>query len=259
MRAIIVDDEPVMVRFFLRECESFQELNIKGSFNSGDEALEFVKENQIEVAFLDVEMPGMTGLELAVKLREIRSDILIVFISAYDYVWDSNRIGGDYYLVKPYDHEMMELMFERVKLLALRQKKKVYMHMFGTFTITYDGQPVPLKGKSKEILAYIATFRGKEVSNQTIFSTLWEDRPYDHSGMSLYFHALKKLKDALEKNGLSELLISNTRGQMINVDMVDCDFYAWQDENTDVNERFRGDFLTEYSWSEPMLSDMLFL
>ena len=45
----------------------------------------------------------MNGIELAVKIREICPSILIVFISAYDeYIRDSNLIGGDYYIVKPY-------------------------------------------------------------------------------------------------------------------------------------------------------------
>ena len=74
MRAIIVDDEPVMTRYFARESEGIPELNLKGSFTSSEEALRFVADNPVEVAFLDVEMPDMTGLELALKLRDLRSD-----------------------------------------------------------------------------------------------------------------------------------------------------------------------------------------
>lgn len=51
MRVIIVDDEPVMVRYFTRECQSFPELSIKGAFTSAEKALEYAKENPIEAAF----------------------------------------------------------------------------------------------------------------------------------------------------------------------------------------------------------------
>ncbi len=257
MRAIIVDDEPIMIRYFLRESEGVEGIDLKGSFTSGQQALEFAKENPIDVAFLDVEMPDITGIDLAVKLRELRSDILIVFISAFDYVRDSNKIGADYYIMKPYDQETLEMMMERLRLLAHRQKKKVYMHMFGTFTVVQEGKPIPLRGKAKEILAFIATFRGKEVSNQEIYFTVWEDKPYDNKEMTVYFHALRKLKKTLEANGLSDLLISSTRGQMLNISMVDCDYYAWQDNTADNDEQFRGEFLRDYAWGETILAELM--
>lgn len=258
MRAIIVDDEPIMLKRFVRLSADIPELNLIGEFRSPEQAIEFSAENPVEIAFLDVEMPIINGVELAEKLREIRQDILIVFVTAYeDYVRDFNRIGGDYYIVKPYEKETIEMAMERLRLIAQRQKKKVYLHMFGSFTVIYDGIPIPLRGKAKEILAFVASFRGNEVSNQTIYTTLWENKPYDNREMSVYFHALKKLKDELEKFGVRELLISSARGQMINVEMTDCDYYSWQDNNSGVNEQFRGEFLTEYSWSEPMLADML--
>ncbi len=257
MRAIVVDDEPIMIRYFLRESKDVAGIDLRESFTSGEEALEYARNHPIEVAFLDVEMPGISGIELAVKLREIRSDMLIVFISAYDHVRDSNQIGADYYIMKPYDQETLEMMMERLELLAYRQKKKTYMHMFGTFTVVHDGKPVPLRGKAKEILAFIATFRGKEVSNQEIYFTVWEDKPYDNKEMTVYFHALRKLKKVLADNGLSDLLISSTRGQMLNVSMVDCDYYAWQDHAANKEEQFRGEFLRDYPWGELILADLL--
>ena len=257
MRVIIVDDEPVMVRYFTRECQSFPELSIKGAFTSAEKRWNMQKKTQLWQPF-DVEMPHINGIELAVNLRKLRPDILVVFVSAYDYVRDSNKIGADYYIRKPYVQEMLEHMMQKLRLLAKRQRKKVYLHMFGTFTVTYDGKSVPLKGRAKEVLAYISAFRGKEVSNQIIYATLWNDKSQDNSTMTLYFHALRKLKDTLLSNGIGDLLISNARGQMLNADIVDCDFFAWQDKNAEPFECFKGEFLSEYSWSEPMLADLLY-
>lgn len=257
MRAMIVDDEPVMVRYFMREAEAIPDLNVQGTFTAARDAIAYAKKNPVEVAFLDVAMPDMSGLELAVRLRELRPDILIVFVSAFDYIRDSNRIGGDYYLEKPYDRDMLELMMERLRLLARRQKKHIYIQTFGTFSVLKDGVPVPLTGKAKEILAYVVLFRGKEVSNQTIYTTIWEEKPYGQAEMTVYFHALKRLKKTLAENGIENLLISNARGQMLNTDIVDCDYYAWQDKKSDRHEQFNGTFLSEYSWSEPVLAEML--
>ena len=126
MRAIVVDDEQIMLNSFLRHASGIPDLEIIGQFQKPEEALHYAQEHTVDLAFLDVKMPGMNGIELAGKLRENKPDILIVFISAFDeYIRDSNRIGGDYYIVKPYKTETLEIAMERIRLLAKRQRKDV--------------------------------------------------------------------------------------------------------------------------------------
>ncbi len=61
-------------------------------------------------------MPGMNGIELALKFRGLRPDIIIVFLSAYErYLRESNEIGVDYYILKPYKREDLEMVMERVR------------------------------------------------------------------------------------------------------------------------------------------------
>ena len=223
-----------------------------------EEALAYALENPVELAFLDVKMPGMNGIELAGRLREHQPDILIVFISAYDeYIRDSNRIGGDYYIVKPYKTETLEIAMERIRLIARRQKKDVYIRTFGRFSVLYKGMPVPLRGKAKEILALIVTRRGREISNEEIYRTIWEDRAYSNEYMTVYYNALHRLKQSLKQQGLEKLLISTSRGQMVNTDLFDCDYYDWLDrKRSSCSDGFEGEFLTEYSWSEYLTGDL---
>ena len=258
MKTIIVDDEPIMLRSFLRLSEDIDSINVVGKFEWPQEALEFAEKNEVELAVLDIAMPGMTGLELAAALRKIRPDILIVFITAYDeYIRESNQLGADDYIVKPYKKETIARMAERMKLLVRRQNKHIYIQTFGRFLVYFDGQPVPLRGKAKEILALIVTKRGKEISNEEIYSTIWEDRPYGNVEMKVYYNALKRLKDALEENGIRDLLQSTARGQTVNTELFDCDYYAWQDNNLGERDKFNGEFMSEYTWGEYILSDML--
>ena len=258
MRAIIVDDEPLMLRRFARLSADIKDFTIVGKFESAQKALAFAAENDFEAAFLDVAMPITNGVELAKELRKIHPDLIIVFVSAYDkYLWDFNQIGGDYYIIKPYEKETLEMMMERIRLLAQRQQKKLYIQTFGRFVVLKEGKPLPLTGKAKEILALVVTRRGKEISNEEIYTTLWEDRPYSNVEMTVYYNALRRLKTALKKEEVSELLISTPRGQMINTDMFDCDYYAWQDKNMGARDRFEGEFLSEYFWGESILAGLL--
>ena len=258
MRAIVVDDEIIMIHRFVRLSADMADLNIIGQFESGEQALAFAKENSFEAAFLDVAMPVMNGVELAKELRKIRPDIIIVFISAYDsYLWDFNQIGGDYYILKPYNKKTIEMMIEKVRFPLQRQQKDLFIHTFGRFYILRNGKPLPLSGKAKEILALIVTRRGKEISNEEIYTTIWENRPYSNVDMTVYYNALRRLKQSLKKEKLEDLLISTQRGQMINTNMFDCDYYAWQDRNMGRRDRFEGEFMSEYSWGEYILYGIL--
>ncbi|MBR1781366.1 MAG: response regulator [Oscillospiraceae bacterium] len=258
MRTIIVDDEPLMVKRLARISADFADLNIVGTFERAEDALRFAEHNPVELAFLDVEMPIMNGIELATRLRALRSDILIVFVSAYDeYIWDSNQIGGDYYIIKPYSRATLELAMDRIRLLAQRQKKELYIQMFGRFLVLKGSTPLELTGKAKEILALVATRRGKEISNEEIFSTIWEGREYSNANMSVLYNALHRLRTALKKAGYEHLLITTARGQMVNTTLFDCDYYAWLDKNMDLRDRFTGEFLSEYSWGEYILANIL--
>nr|MBQ4454103.1 response regulator [Clostridia bacterium] len=258
MRAIIVEDEPLMLQKFTRLSADIPDLNVVGQFESAKTALAYAKDNDFEAAFLDVALPVMNGIELAKELRNIRHDILIIFVSAYDkYLWDFNQIGGDYYIMKPYDKETLLMAMERLRLLLQRQQKELLIRTFGRFMVLRNSTPIPLSGKAKEILALIVTKRGKEISNEEIYSTIWENRPYSNENMTVYYNALGRLKRALAKEHIEDLLISTNRGQMINTAMFDCDYYFWLDKNTDEHEKFEGEFMSEYSWGEYILADMI--
>lgn len=258
MRAIIVDDEPLMLKRFSRLAADIPDLNIVGQFESAERALDYAAENSFETAFLDVSMPIKNGVQLAKELRLIQPDLIIVFVSAYDeYLWDFNQIGGDYYILKPYNKETLEMTMKRLRLLLQRQQKELYIQTFGRFLVLKNGKPLPLSGKAKEILALIVTRRGKEISNEEIYSTVWEDRPYGNVEMTVYYNALRRLKQVLKEEHLEDLLISTQRGQLVNTTLFDCDYYAWQDKNMSQRERFEGEFMSEYSWGEYILAGIL--
>lgn len=136
----------------MRRCSSVKQ------FSNPKVALEYAKKEPVDLAILDIAMPEMNGVDLLKELRAIQPQMLIVFVTAYnEYIRDANVWGADDYIIKPYTRETLKLMVERMKLLSKRQEKKIYIQTFGQFTIFYNGRPVPLRGKAKEILALIVT------------------------------------------------------------------------------------------------------
>ena len=155
MRVMIVDDERLALRQFALETEDVPGVDVAGAFTNPLEALQFLRENPVDAAFLDIEMPEMNGIVLAEKMREIMPDLVVVFITGYEqYTLDALKIKADYYLTKPYDTKDIREVLERAKLLSARQKKRVYIRTFGRFDVFIDGQAVYFSNtKAKELLA----------------------------------------------------------------------------------------------------------
>lgn len=259
MRGIILDDEPLMINSFMRLSKNIKDLQIDATFEYAEDVIEYARTHSFEIAFLDIELPGMSGIECAKILKERNPELLIVFISAYDgYLRESNQLGGDDYILKPYNEDIIENVMKKMRLLVRRQKKRVYVQMFGVFMVMKDGEPIRLSGKAKEILALILARCGKEISNEEIYSTIWETREYSNENMKVYYNALKRLKDNLKKYDLENIIFSTARGQIANVAVFDCDYYSWKYGNSEPQEAFEGEFLTEYSWGEYILGNMIF-
>lgn len=101
MRCLIVDDEPIARRGMVKLVGSRSELSVAGVVGNADEALAFLGENSVDLVFLDIEMPGLSGMELARLLPE---RCQVVFTTAYsDYACESYDVDATDYLMKPID------------------------------------------------------------------------------------------------------------------------------------------------------------
>lgn len=101
MRCLIVDDEPIARRGMVKLVGSRSELSVAGVVGNADEALAFLGENSVDLVFLDIEMPGLNGMELARRLPE---RCQVVFTTAYsDYACESYDVDATDYLMKPID------------------------------------------------------------------------------------------------------------------------------------------------------------
>ncbi len=121
MKTILVDDEPWMLQQFEYESQDIADIDLVGRFTSPYEALSFSRDNRVELAFMDVEMPGMNGIELARKLREQYPGMIVVFVSAYEkYVAEAILNGADCYVTKPYTGKDLEVVMKKVRPLANR-------------------------------------------------------------------------------------------------------------------------------------------
>ena len=118
MNVICVDDERVALECFEYEARSLKEIAQLNLFDRAEDALNFARENDVDAAFLDIEMPGTSGLLLAKALRDIHPDICIIFVTAYsNYALDAFNADAIGYVLKPYDREAIVHAVHKAKRL----------------------------------------------------------------------------------------------------------------------------------------------
>lgn len=123
MRCILIDDEVNALKMLRFELDRFShEIEIVGTFTSAKKALSFIKDETVDVVFLDVEMPDMSGIEFMSSFSE--PDFQVVFTTAYSrYAIDAIKHNAVDYLMKPID-------FDELKVCISKLKKKMNQFNF---------------------------------------------------------------------------------------------------------------------------------
>lgn len=257
MRIVIVDDE--------ERARNVLEMILRGmgysdvtAFGDGASALAHIRGMPCDVAFLDVEMPGMDGLELAEELLKLPDAPAVVFESAYPQyavrAWDSDAVD---YLLKPYGRDQIQRALERASRRNLTHKKAkapvVEVHCFPSFELWIDGVPLAFENrKAKELLAYLVHMQGAWVSTDRIIYALFEDSD-EKSAKNYYRLVLYRLKQTLKEVGLEKLVESGYGKARVNSARFTCDFYRYLQGEKNL---FFGEYMSDYNWAEQTLADM---
>lgn len=249
LRIVAVDDEEFMLEQFRMECEKIEGLSIEQLFDDPNDALEYLEKHSADVVFLDVEMPGMNGIELAGKIRELHPKIIVIFITAYEsYAIEAVRIKSDFYVLKPYSSKEIKEVINHAKMLAERLEKRVSVTCFGYFDIYVDKKRIFFRSrKAKELAAIIIDKKGSLLMPEEAFSLMWPDKEYDNYTGSAYRKALAKLETILDEHNCRDILVRASGGCAINRNAIECDFYDYLDGNEDI---YNGEYMVDYDWAE---------
>lgn len=206
----------------------------------------------MDLALLDVEMPGMTGIELAAVHKQRQPDAAVVFLTAYPkYAVDAFAVRASGYLLKPVTPEA--LAADVAHALSGRRKPlegHVVIRTFGAFDVLADGRMVEFKrAKSKEILAFLVDRQGGTATRAEVFASLWEDRAYDRGMQKHLDNCVRALRNTLREYGIEEIL-ETTRGTLrVNPDTFVCDLYRFLEGDRDAVQAYRGEYMSAYSWA----------
>jgi two-component system, LytTR family, response regulator len=228
MRVILVDDEELALDRLSDMLSAHSGIQIVGTFTDPHEALIYAKQHKFDSAFLDITMPGMSGLELADCLMGLNSRLRIIFATGYDaYAVKAFELNAIDYLLKPIMEERLD---KTVKKLEVDQStiadpsQQLQISSLGGFELRIDNRHCLIKWrttKTEELLAFLVHHYGRRVERDLIIENLWYDHPLDKS-MDMLNVTTYNLRKAMNAIGVKDCILSNKSELWLATDSVDC-------------------------------------
>mgnify|MGYP006175368703 CR=1 FL=1 len=181
IRLVIADDEPLAISNLKAKLATYPHLKIVACFDNGDDTLQFLQQHQVDLVFLDIQMPGLSGLQLAAQLQ---SHCHFVFCTAFDqYALDAFELNALDYLLKPVDEDELTKAIDKCKAIIERKNPAINdftelmkalanpqqaMHKYKErFIVNIRNQWMPINTKdiacfSKEMLNYVYLLNGEK-------------------------------------------------------------------------------------------------
>ena len=246
MKVLLVDDEKLQltrleesVKKVLPEAEILSYTNSKQAFEQN-------KDNSIDIAFLDIEMPQLNGLQLAKSLKGVNPKINIIFVTAYDnFALDAMKMHASGFITKPVNQEKVKREVDGLRYpLSLTRTKKIQVKCFGNFEVFYQGEPIKFSyKKSKEVFAYLVDREGTAININELNAVMWEE---DHK--SYLRNLISDIQKTLDGLGCGDVFIKRRNECYIDVTKVDCDAYDYKHNKPEAIRLYRGEYMMQYSW-----------
>lgn len=181
-KVLIVEDEKHILNWHASLLEAHDSFQLVGCFKSPVEALQEIPKLAVDILLLDIEMPGMTGFELAQHLLDSGIDIPIVFTTAYQqYALQAFRVQALDYLMKPIDLPTINQLDERLrKHYGNRPKQshteQLHVQLYGQVYAKKEAELIKWPTRiTEELFYYFLLHDNKLCSKWRIIDDLWGD------------------------------------------------------------------------------------
>lgn len=254
MKTLIIDDMQLAVNALRKIMQTIDPSGTHIGTNKVSEALKYLETQTPDVVFLDIEMPGMNGLELAQRIMEKSAGKTnIVFVTGYaEYALDAHDLFASGYLLKPTTEVAVRRVLDNLRH-PIRQDEdgRLQIRCFGDFEVFSHGIPLHFnRSKSKEMLAYLIDRRGAVCTSGELLGVLWENKANTLSQQAQIRNVIADLKHSLAQAGAEDVLLRKGNKIAVDCSKVRCDYYDFLQGDPVAVNSYRGEYMTQYSWAE---------
>lgn len=259
MKILALDDEHNALEMLIQTIQEVSpDMEVHG-FRDPEEALRWAEANApVDVAFLDIQMRGITGLTVAKQLKKSSPKVNLIFTTGYsECAVDACNMHSSGYLLKPVNAAKVSYALENLLFPVEESHVNTYVRTFGSFEVFVNDQIVHFgRSKAKEMLAYLVDRRGSSVSRKEIFAVLFGDDAYDHGKQAYLTNIIRDLRDSLSAAGAEKMLVRKYNTYAVDTKFFTCDLYEYDKGDVASLNMFHGEYMVQYSWGEDTLATL---
>ncbi|WP_042374472.1 response regulator [Neobacillus jeddahensis] len=274
LRVMLIDDEEDALDLLEILLQQNKNVAVVGRFTDPFQALQAIEGTAIDLVFLDIDMPGLKGTEVARKMKSINPQLMVVFVTAYsEYAVEAFEIQSNDYLLKPVTLERLQLCISRMGPSALEQHQsqnemvQPHIQCMGGFFLHLPGdQKRTLSWKTKkekEVCAFLIHHLDMPVDTDIMIEAIWPQHDLKKAKSYLYT-CLSYLRKDLKESGLQVEIKKMGKGfvlsanglksdeQMVREKLLELNSNVDFDETLfqQINDLYKGDYLegSGYQW-----------
>ncbi len=271
---MLIDDEEDALDLLEILLQQNKNVAVVGRFTDPFQALQAIEGTAIDLVFLDIDMPGLKGTEVARKMKSINPQLMVVFVTAYsEYAVEAFEIQSNDYLLKPVTLERLQLCISRMGPSALEQHQsqnemvQPHIQCMGGFFLHLPGdQKRTLSWKTKkekEVCAFLIHHLDMPVDTDIMIEAIWPQHDLKKAKSYLYT-CLSYLRKDLKESGLQVEIKKMGKGfvlsanglksdeQMVREKLLELNSNVDFDETLfqQINDLYKGDYLegSGYQW-----------
>lgn len=239
MKAILVDDEQLALELMGHHLNEIGNINVIGKYLNPLKAKEAILESSVDVVFLDINLPEVTGLELAEILLEHKPNLVIVFVTAYnEYAVEAFELNALDYVVKPVRIDRLKRTVSRVEQLLKAQVKTIKpkqktLHvnvgrqlMIGNALGEFE-KVSWRTARARELFLFLLFNHGQFIRKSLLIEQFWPDFNSDKAYSQLY-STIYLIRKTLLKFGDHFEIKNTTEGYQFTLKDVVIDLKEWE-------------------------------
>jgi two-component SAPR family response regulator len=237
MKVIIVDDEKSTLLIMKKMISKIPGVEIVGAFQRAKDAYSFLRENKVDMMFVDISMPEESGLELGRRMMSEMPGMDLVYVTSYkEYALEAFSVHAFDYIVKPISQVRLESTIKRamekhfrIQANRIESNAKLSIYCLGGLDVrSMDGGIVQLSSsKSAEFLSFLLMHRGRFVSKWSVMEEVF--RGMTPQNAETYLNTTTyKLRKALEPYGMKGAIISSNESYTIETKDIYIDFIDFE-------------------------------
>lgn len=253
MKIIVADDEVISLERLVNSIREVQPDAEIFDYSEPEDLLLFAQKNPCDVAFIDIELGTMNGLDVAKQLKIWNPKIKIIFVTAYDqHMLSAYRLRISGYLMKTAEKNVIVEEFENLRIPFMPEPEdKLVVTCFGNFEVFLNGERLSFeRSETKELFAYLIDRKGSSVTSGELKAVLGKSLSDDKKTGNFLRKLKRDLVMTLKKAGVANVLQLGWNKYAVHPELIPCDYYDFLNNKPEGIRAYNGEYMSQYDWAE---------